>query len=267
MMKQVCDSKDEKYENIWGIPDWRDEGQYPSEDISIDAWKWEFTRRSEEYQNIWQEYEQNYDEWNTKKKDGMSIAHEAAIKFKLFRLKHPNPTIHDPFLSAEESRNFALSSKCVLANDDYFLQDFIKKAKALNHCLVSINPRIPLEPQLKNLKKMINESIAVHEEKFSDYTYSDLDFDVRTGRLVDDDEIKTKLDLLRSKKKTSRHKTENYQLYLRLLDARNLPKLHRPTWKEITSHLNDNGMAGYTIHRFKSLHKKAIKVQKNFLRI
>lgn len=41
-------------EKEWGVPVWRQKQGYPKKSDSIDRWKWEFLRRTEEYRNDWE---------------------------------------------------------------------------------------------------------------------------------------------------------------------------------------------------------------------
>jgi len=48
----------------WGVPNWRDESDYPSEKTSLNTWRWEFTRRRPDYRDEWHKYKwETYELW------------------------------------------------------------------------------------------------------------------------------------------------------------------------------------------------------------
>jgi hypothetical protein len=43
-----------EFPNDWGVPDWRDEGQYPAPgDLTAELWRWQFIRRMQDYREAW----------------------------------------------------------------------------------------------------------------------------------------------------------------------------------------------------------------------
>lgn len=43
-----------EFQNEWGVPDWRDERQYPAPgDLKPELWRWQFIRRMKDYREAW----------------------------------------------------------------------------------------------------------------------------------------------------------------------------------------------------------------------
>lgn len=45
----------DEFTHPWGVPDWRDEGQYPAPgDLPAELWRWQFIRRMQDYREAWE---------------------------------------------------------------------------------------------------------------------------------------------------------------------------------------------------------------------
>lgn len=43
-----------EFDNEWGVPDWRDQSQYPEpNDLTSNLWRWQFVRRMPDYREVW----------------------------------------------------------------------------------------------------------------------------------------------------------------------------------------------------------------------
>lgn len=242
--------------NPWGLPDWREAGQYPNiKTTKIAQWKWEFIRRSPEYQAHWMEYSENKKEWDIPDKHGITKEMNVSKSYLMTRMKHPNNKMDNPFLAFVESSPGI--DRSVIYSHDMMCERFIANAKRLNHCLISINPRIAVDEQLAEIKQLISLACKQYEGYFNE----DLHDPCPYGSTSDNKKIKIFLD------DYGRNRVTNYPLYLRLLDARSLKKPDRPTWREITAHLKQEDLPSQTIEKCKSQHKSAIKKIKFFKKI
>lgn len=75
--------------NQWGLPDWRDETAYALPgNAHIFYWKWQFTRRREDYRVAWVEaWEHKHPE--LKLRDPDTAAHPDSGKYGMFYLANP----------------------------------------------------------------------------------------------------------------------------------------------------------------------------------
>lgn len=75
--------------NEWGLPDWRDETAYAVPgNAHIFYWKWQFTRRREDYRAAWGEaWENKHPE--LKLRDPDTAAHPDGRKYGMFYLVNP----------------------------------------------------------------------------------------------------------------------------------------------------------------------------------
>src|SRR5262245_53144640 len=47
----------QKYEDMWGVPDWKNANEYPTvKDLDLTYWRWEFLRRDTHYRDEWTKY-------------------------------------------------------------------------------------------------------------------------------------------------------------------------------------------------------------------
>lgn len=243
------------YKQYLDRPDWREPDNYPkASNTHIPKWKWEFIRRDPEYIASWDELEEQ-----TKSIKSHEELQESEVYQSLyipicrkFRLE----TVHCPLYDGNISAIFAgstLTPSVIPANYlEKNITGFIAQAKTNGHYLISLNPHHRMEEQWQVAKKEIDQW---EFEKNNPHYYEVYECPraLETG-IAEADPPDPK------NTKESRIRPLNFQLYLRLLDARRDPHPKGASWKQIFDHLKADKM-NYSKDDVRRLHGKALKTQ------
>lgn len=208
-----------EFQHVWGVPDWRDESQYPAPgDLTSELWRWQFIRRMGDYREAWDRaapmeaalYMEVTSEGRTLASElGMPVPphyrgfhvgmvpvdHPAnfvgLIRYRL--LGWPNPRTNLPTGTLLYSDHLAGAGLAIGEADGMLTRNIYVKP---HHARVTFDLTAPLGPQLERAEKHLRHA----QERYGE----------RHGFLP----------AVREQEK-HRVRDEKWPLYLRTMDARN----------------------------------------------
>lgn len=269
--------------NPWNIPDWRDRDSYADHmNFPLHLWRWEFLRRSSQYRADWNQFDcqqkliklffhgretgentslrrrvlkANADPSFSWGRDKMGLTGEERIAFcyGLFDMLSPS------LLSTEVNQSVFFES------DHYLTEDSFKAAQTayFSKAIGKVVARLPGEKQRGRLGMRAN---SMHS-----FTAR---VDARGKTLVSIDpsqplepQLKAIRKQIEKKSAPLRIRADQFELALRLIDARSEDREPKPTWKEITAVISkEKGLGHLTPETLLRKHRTALQHQSRLIK-